>query len=205
MTRANSVEIGGRASRTTSSMACRNEEPARRAFAIRVIVSGSCLLNWLIRLPWRRWTYQRGQEEADDRADEEEDRVLERREDEAGEEHEDRDADDRADPDEEVLADLQLEVGPGQLARQVGPEVALLDDLVELRDRGALRDEVAERGASSRRPSWPRPCRRRSARGARSRRSRRRYEAIPTAMRRMASAATAATTMVSGTACPPAR
>jgi hypothetical protein len=49
MTRLNSVEIGGRDSRTTSSIAWRNEEPARSAFAMSVIVSGSCLLNWLSR------------------------------------------------------------------------------------------------------------------------------------------------------------
>ena len=47
MTRANSVEIGGCVSRTTISMACRNDEPARSALAISVIVSGSCLLNAL--------------------------------------------------------------------------------------------------------------------------------------------------------------
>ena len=45
MTRPNSVEIGGRDSRTTSSMAWRNDDPARRALAMRVMVSGSCLLN----------------------------------------------------------------------------------------------------------------------------------------------------------------
>ena len=60
MTRANSVEIGGRDSRTTSSIACRNEEPARRALASSVIVSGSCLLNALRRLPLRRFSQKRG-------------------------------------------------------------------------------------------------------------------------------------------------
>ncbi len=60
MTRANSVEIGGRDSRTTSSMACRNEEPARRALAISVIVSGSCLLNAFRRPFLRRLSQKRG-------------------------------------------------------------------------------------------------------------------------------------------------
>src|SRR5262245_60466649 len=60
MTRPNSVEIGGRDSRTTSSMAWRNEEPARRALAISVMVSGSCLLNELSRLDFRRFSQKRG-------------------------------------------------------------------------------------------------------------------------------------------------
>ena len=60
MTRPNSVEIGGRDSRTTSSIAWRNEEPARSAFAIRVIVSGSCLLNEPRRLDLRRPSQKRG-------------------------------------------------------------------------------------------------------------------------------------------------
>ncbi len=60
ITRPNSVEIGGRDSRTTSSIAWRNEEPARRALAIRVIVSGSCLLNELRRLDLRRPSHSRG-------------------------------------------------------------------------------------------------------------------------------------------------
>ena len=60
MTRPNSVEIGGRDSRTTSSTAWRNDEPARSAFAIRVIVSGSCLLNEPRRLDLRRLSQKRG-------------------------------------------------------------------------------------------------------------------------------------------------
>ena len=60
MTRPNSVEIGGRDSRTTSSIAWRNEEPARSALAIRVIVSGSCLLKALRRPLLRRLSQKRG-------------------------------------------------------------------------------------------------------------------------------------------------
>ena len=60
MTRPNSVEIGGRDSRTTSSIAWRNDEPARSALAISVIVSGSCLLNEFRRLDLRRLSQKRG-------------------------------------------------------------------------------------------------------------------------------------------------
>ncbi len=60
MTRLNSVETGGRPSRTTSSIAWRKDEPARRAFAMRVIVSGSCLLNALMRPDLRRPSQKRG-------------------------------------------------------------------------------------------------------------------------------------------------
>ena len=60
MTRLNSVEIGGRDSRTTSSIAWRNEEPARSALASSVIVSGSCLLNAFRRPLLRRLSQNRG-------------------------------------------------------------------------------------------------------------------------------------------------
>ena len=52
-TRSNSSEMGGRASRVTSSTPWRNEEPARSELASRVIVSGSCAPNCLSRLPCR--------------------------------------------------------------------------------------------------------------------------------------------------------
>ena len=39
---------------------------------------------------------------------------------------------------------LSLQVGARELARQVGAEVALLDDLVEVGERLALGDEVAD-------------------------------------------------------------
>src|SRR3954471_20000669 len=60
MTRPNSVEIGGRDFRTRSSIAWRNEEPARSAFAMSVIVSGSCLLNEFRRPLFRRPSQNRG-------------------------------------------------------------------------------------------------------------------------------------------------
>ena len=60
MTRENSIEIGGRDSRTTSSIAWRNDDPERRAFAISVTVSGSCLLNALSRPPLRQFSQNRG-------------------------------------------------------------------------------------------------------------------------------------------------
>src|SRR6478672_786468 len=60
MTRLNTVDIGGRDSRTTSSTAWRNDEPARRPFARSVIVSGSCLLNAFRRPPFRRPSQNRG-------------------------------------------------------------------------------------------------------------------------------------------------
>ena len=60
MTRANSVEIGGRDSRTTISIACRNEDPARSALAMSVIVSGSILLKALRRPFLRRPSQKRG-------------------------------------------------------------------------------------------------------------------------------------------------
>ena len=60
MTRLNSVEMGGCVSRTTSSMACRNEAPARRALATSVMVSARWSLKACRRLHLRRFTYQRG-------------------------------------------------------------------------------------------------------------------------------------------------
>ncbi len=144
MTRWNSVEIGGRASRTTSSIACRKDEPARRAFAIRVMVSGSCLLNWLRRLPWRRRTYQRGRKKPITAPTRRRIGFWSAGRAKPAKNMRTRHADDRADPDEEVLGDLQLEVGPGELAGQVGPEVPPLDGLVELREGGALGDQVAQ-------------------------------------------------------------
>ena len=87
MTRPNSVEIGGRDSRTTSSMACRNDEPARRAFAIRVIVSGSCLLNASRRPFLRRASQKRGRKKPMSAADQQDERVAEGRQHDREEEH----------------------------------------------------------------------------------------------------------------------
>ena len=168
MTRPNSIEIGGRDSRTTSSMAWRNDEPARSAFAISVTVSGSCLLNALSRDRLAVVEPEPRRHEPDEQPDEQDDRVLERRHDEADEEHHDRHADGQAGPDREVLGRLELEVGGAEVAQQVRAEVALLDDLVELGEGGRLRDELGDAAAGPalglaglRRP-------RRSARGARA-------------------------------------
>ena len=95
---ANSVEIGGRDSRTTSSMACRNDEPARRALAMSVIVSGSCLLNASRRPLLRRSSQKRGRRNPMSAADQQEQRVAEGRQERRQHEHDERDADDRAAP-----------------------------------------------------------------------------------------------------------
>ena len=79
MTRPNSVEIGGRDSRTTSSMAWRNDEPARSALAISVIVSGSCLLKAFEPAALAAAEPEARQEEADEHADEQDDRDAQRR------------------------------------------------------------------------------------------------------------------------------
>ena len=60
MTRLNSVEMGGCVSRTTISMACRNDEPDRSALAMSVMVSASAPLKALRRLPLRRLSQKRG-------------------------------------------------------------------------------------------------------------------------------------------------
>ena len=136
MTRPNSVEIGGRDSRTTSSMACRNDEPARSALAIRVIVSGSCLLKALRRPLLRRFEPEAREQEADEGADEQDERVAERREERRSSRNMTTGTPTiAADPDEEELGRLELEVGARELAREVGAEVALLDDLVEVGQR----------------------------------------------------------------------
>src|SRR5664279_3484204 len=59
-TRPNSTVIGACASRTTIAIACRNDDPARRAFAMSVIVSGNCLLKALSRPVRRRPSHIRG-------------------------------------------------------------------------------------------------------------------------------------------------
>ena len=145
MTRPNSVEIGGRDSRTTSSTAWRNDEPARRALAIRVIVSGSCLLNEFepARLPAAE--PEARQHEPDQRADEEHDRVAQA----PGSATENTTIRigtpiDAGGPDHEVLADLEPQVRAGDLAGEVRPEVALLDDLVELGHGRARLERLGE-------------------------------------------------------------
>ena len=165
MTRANSVEIGGRDSRTTSSMAWRNDEPARSALAISVIVSGSCLLNAPSRRALRRLSQNRGSRKPISAPMIRNSGLPERRQT-TEKEHQQRDADDRRGPQGEELADLELQVGSGDVAGEVRAEVALLDDLVEL-------GSAALWASMSWMPPWPdgalarRPCRTRSARGAR--------------------------------------
>jgi hypothetical protein len=60
ITRWNSVDTGGSVSRTTISTACRNEEPARSALAMSVIVSARRELNARRRPPCRRRSQKRG-------------------------------------------------------------------------------------------------------------------------------------------------
>ena len=60
ITRPNSVEIGGWVSRTTSSVAWRNDDPERNALLKSVIVSARRELKAFRRFCWRRWTYMRG-------------------------------------------------------------------------------------------------------------------------------------------------
>ena len=125
MTRPNSVEIGGRDSRTTSSIACRNDEPARSALAISVIVSGNCLLKAFSRPLMRRLSQKPRDAEADERADQQDERIAER-------------PDSRIEkmsiptgtPTTEPIQmqrnsrRLELEVGSGDVACEVGAEVA---------------------------------------------------------------------------------
>ena len=60
----------------------------------------------------------------------------------------------------EELGRLELQVGAGDVAGEVRPEVALLDDLVEAGERRALGDQVGDaalagrRRPSSRPPAW---------------------------------------------------
>ena len=160
MTRPNSVEIGGRDSRTTSSIAWRNEEPARSALAIRVIVSGSCLLNDLRRLDLRRPSQKRGSMNP----------ISAPTSSTIGLPRVGSTTDSMSITSgtpsvvpaqiDEVLGRLEPQVGAGDLARQVGAEVALLDDLVELVERLArLRCACGE---AARRPmptsASPRAC-----------------------------------------------
>ena len=135
MTRPNSVEIGGRDSRTTSSIAWRNEEPARSALAISVIVSGSCLLNDLRRPDLRRPSQKRGSMKPTSRPISRTSGL--RRAGKATEK-----ATIRSGTPIVVAAQmtrysltLSLQVRARDLAGEVGAEVALLDDLVELLHR----------------------------------------------------------------------
>ena len=59
-----------------------------------------------------------------------------------------------AGPDREELGRLELEVGAGEVAGEVRPEVALLDDPVEAGERHALGDQLGDAALAGRR----RPC-----------------------------------------------
>src|SRR3990172_1180788 len=85
-----------------------------------------------------------GDDEADDQAADEGDDRLERGHDEADDEEDRRHPDRRGRPDPEELGRLQLEVGPGDLAGKVRPEVALLDDAVEAGQGAALGEQLGE-------------------------------------------------------------
>ena len=196
MTRLNSVEIGGRDSRTTSSTAWRNEEPARRPLASSVIVSGSCLLNAPRRPALRRFSQKRGSKNPRNAPTSSASGLRSAGSAERHDDEQERDADDRADPDREELGRLELQVGPGDVAGEVRPEVALLDDLVELGEGDALGEQVGDaalRRVASVLPLWR----------AEAYRSRRALTpellpdvAMPIAIRKIAAAATAATTRV---------
>ena len=159
MTRANSIEIGGRVSRTTSSMAWRNDDPARSALAISVIVSGSCLLNAPSRPLRRRASQNRGRKNpttmpisrtsgfrsVGTKADRNRSR--------SGTPTID------AGPDRQELGRLEMEVGARDVARDVGPEVAPLDGLVEAREGLALGDQLGNATLTGRARGtglWPR-------------------------------------------------
>src|SRR6185369_14252695 len=62
-----------------------------------------------------------------------------------------RDSDDGDRPDREELAGLELEVGAGDVAGEVRPEVALLDDPVELRQGRARGEHVLDATLAGRR------------------------------------------------------
>ena len=142
-------------------MACRNDEPARSALAIRVIVSGSCLLKAFSRPPLRRLSQKRGMKKPMNPPIEPDERAAEGRDERRQKDHEERDAERRGGPDHQELGRLELEVGPGDLAREVGAEVALLDDPVQVRQRLALGDQVADRAL----PGASRPSSRLRGRG----------------------------------------
>jgi len=76
---------------------------------------------------------QAWQEEPDQRADQQHDRVAQGGHADRDHDHQQRHAHDAGGPDHEVLADLEAQIRPRDLAREVGPEVSLLDDLVERR------------------------------------------------------------------------
>ena len=144
MTRPNSVEIGGRDSRTTSSM--RLEE--RRAGPQRVGDQRDRVRQLLVeRVQAARLAAaqpEAGEHEADESADQQHQRVAEGREHDRQHHARQRQAEGGAGPDHQVLAGLEAQVGAGDLARQVRAEVPLLDDLVQLVERLAGLERAGE-------------------------------------------------------------
>ena len=147
MTRPNSIEIGR--SRLADDELDRLEE--RRAGAERVREQGDRVRKLLVeRLEAAALAASEPhprQEEAEHDPDEQGDRRPQRREAQREDDEEERDADDRGGPDREELAWLEFEVGTGDVAGEVRPEVALLDDPVERGERHALRDHLGDAAA----------------------------------------------------------
>ena len=139
-------------------MAWRNDEPARSALAIRVIVSGQLLVEGVQSAALAASQPEPRDHEPDEAADEQHDRAAERPDERRQEDQEERDADVDAAQIIEELGRLELEVRPGDLAGEVGAEVALLDDAVQVGERDALGDELADRRPARVEPSLsPRP------------------------------------------------
>ena len=90
------------------------------------------------------------QEEPEERADEQGERAAQRRQRQRRDDEQERQADDRADPDREELGRLELQVRPGDVAGKVRPEVALLDDLVQLGEGDALGQQVGDAARAAR-------------------------------------------------------
>ena len=146
MTRPNSIEMGGRA--LAHDELDRLEERGAGAQGVgdegdrvgQLLVEGREPAVLAPAQPEAR------QPEAEEHPAQEHDRVAEGREDDREGQHDEGHPHDRGGPDEEVLADLEVQVGPGEVAGEVGPEVALLDGLVEGVERLVARDHLAEVG-----------------------------------------------------------
>ena len=85
-----------------------------------------------------------GDEEADEAADQQEQGVPEGGQDRREQQHPEGDADDRPAPDQQELRRLEAQVGSSDVAREVRPEVATFDDLVEVGQRLALREQFGD-------------------------------------------------------------
>ena len=136
MTRLNSVLMGGCVSRTTISMDCRNEEPARSELAMSVMVSARRLLKALRRSLLRRFSQKRGSHQPMTTAATYASGLPSVGRMRGAQQERDRgQAHDGTHADGEELGGLEGQVGARQLAGQVGAPVASLDDLVEVEER----------------------------------------------------------------------